>query len=74
MILFQGYFLAETFIPHGEATITKWAEIDKKFYIFPSEALYTLDQNMYTKLLLFKEDIQKGFKHLNLKNIWQATI
>lgn len=65
--IIPGVFLAETFIPHGEATITKWAEIDKKFYIFPSEALYTLDQNMYTKLLLFKEDIQKGFKHLNLK-------
>lgn len=65
--IIPGVFLAETFIPQGEATITKWAEIDKKFYIFPSEALYSLDQNMYTKLLLFKGDIQEGFKHLNLK-------
>ncbi len=65
--IIPGIFLAETFIAQGEATITKWAEIDKKFYIFPSEALYSLDQNMYTKLLLFKEDIQEGFKHVNLK-------
>ncbi|MGE7987515.1 CamS family sex pheromone protein [Lysinibacillus fusiformis] len=65
--IIPGVFLAETSIPLGEASITKWAEIDKKFYIFPSEALYSLDQNMYTKLLLFKEDIQEGFKHLNLK-------
>ncbi len=65
--IIPGVFLAETSIPLGEASITKWAEIDKKFYIFPSEALYSLDQNMYTKLLLFKEDIQEGFKHLNVK-------
>ncbi len=65
--IIPGVFLAETSIPLGEASITKWAEIDKKFYIFPSEALYSLDQNMYTKLLLFKEDIQEGFKHVNLK-------
>ncbi len=67
--IIPGLFLAETFIAKGENTIAKWSEIDKKYYSFPSEALYSLDQNMYNKLLIFKEDIQAGFKHLNPKII-----
>ena len=65
--IIPGIFLAETFIPKDADTITKWFDIDKKHYIFPSDALYSLDQNMYNKLLIFKEDIQGGFKHLNPK-------
>lgn len=65
--IMPGIFLAETFIPKDADTITKWFDIDKKHYIFPSDALYSLDQNMYNKLLIFKEDIQGGFKHLNPK-------
>ena len=49
-----GIFLAETFIPKDADTITKWFDIDKKHYIFPSDALYSLDQNMYNKLLILK--------------------
>lgn len=67
--IIPGVFLTETFITQGEGTITKWSEVDKKYYLFPSEALYSLDQNMYNKLLNFKEEIQDGFKHLNPKII-----
>lgn len=67
--IIPGVFLAETFMTQGEDTITKWSEVDKKYYLFPSEALYSLDQNMYSKLLNFKEEIQDGFKHLNPKII-----
>ncbi|WP_082389378.1 CamS family sex pheromone protein [Lysinibacillus sp. ZYM-1] len=65
--IIPGVFLAETIIPKGGDTIAKWSQLDKKLYTFPSEALYSLDQNMYKKLLMFKEDIQAGFKHLNPK-------
>lgn len=65
--IIPGGFLAETIIPKGGDTIAKWSQLDKKLYTFPSDALYSLDQNMYNKLLMFKEDIQAGFKHLNPK-------
>jgi len=65
--IIPGVFLAETIIPKGGDTIAKWSQLDKKLYTFPSDALYSLDQNVYNKLLMFKEDIQAGFKHLNPK-------
>ncbi|WP_155590523.1 CamS family sex pheromone protein [Lysinibacillus cavernae] len=65
--ILPGVFLVETFIPKEEDTISKWSEIDKKHYTFPSDALFSLDQNVYNKLLIFKEDIQEGFKQLNPK-------
>ena len=38
-----------------------------KNYTFPSDSLYSLDKETYSKLLIFKEDIQEGFKHINPK-------
>lgn len=67
--IIPGIFLAETFISKDTDTISKWSEVNKKYYTFPSDALYSLDQNMYNKILIFKEDIQAGFKHLNPKII-----
>ncbi|MFJ7648533.1 CamS family sex pheromone protein [Lysinibacillus sp. NPDC097279] len=65
--ILPGIFLAETFIGESKDRIDKWTEIDKKDYTFPSDALYSLDQDTYNKLLSFKEEIQKNFKHLNPK-------
>lgn len=65
--IIPGIFLAQTFIPEGEDKIDKWAGIDIKNYTFPSDSLYSLDKESYSKLLIFKEDIQEGFKHLNPK-------
>lgn len=65
--ILPGVFLAETFIGESKDRIDKWTEIDKKDYTFPSDALYSLDQDTYNKLLSFKEEIQKNFKHLNPK-------
>jgi protein involved in sex pheromone biosynthesis len=65
--ILPGIFLAETFIAESKDRIDKWTEIDKKDYTFPSDALYSLDQDTYNKLLSFKEEIQKNFKHLNPK-------
>ncbi|WP_241774602.1 MULTISPECIES: CamS family sex pheromone protein [Lysinibacillus] len=67
--IIPGIFLAETFIPEGEVTIDNWNDIDIKNYTFPSESLNSLDKDTYGKLLIFKEDIQEGFKHLNTKII-----
>jgi len=67
--IIPGIFLAETFISKDTDTISKWSEVNKKYYTFPSDALYSLDQNMYNKILIFKEDIQAGFKHVNPKII-----
>ncbi|MFE3576129.1 CamS family sex pheromone protein [Lysinibacillus sp. NPDC059133] len=67
--IIPGIFLAETFIPEGEVTIDKWNAIDIKTYTFPSDSLNSLDKDTYDKLLIFKEDIQEGFKHLNPKII-----
>ncbi|MFJ5764300.1 CamS family sex pheromone protein [Lysinibacillus sp. NPDC093210] len=65
--ILPGVFLADTFIAESKDRIDKWTEIDKKDYTFPSDALYSLDQDTYNKLLSFKEEIQKNFKHLNPK-------
>ncbi|MCY9548109.1 CamS family sex pheromone protein [Lysinibacillus xylanilyticus] len=65
--IIPGIFLAQTFIPEGEDKIDKWAAIDIKNYTFPSDSLYSLDKDTSSKLLIFKEDIQEGFKHLNPK-------
>ncbi|MFJ7406749.1 MULTISPECIES: CamS family sex pheromone protein [unclassified Lysinibacillus] len=65
--ILPGIFLAETFIAESKDKIDKWTEIDKRDYTFPSDALYSLDQDTYNKLLSFKEEIQKNFKHLNPK-------
>ncbi|MEK5333511.1 CamS family sex pheromone protein [Lysinibacillus sp. FSL W8-0992] len=65
--ILPGIFLAETFIAESKDKIDKWTDIDKKDYTFPSDALYSLDQDTYNKLLSFKEEIQKNFKHLNPK-------
>ncbi|MEY9973339.1 protein involved in sex pheromone biosynthesis [Lysinibacillus sp. RC46] len=65
--IIPGIFLAQTFIPEGEDKIDKWAGIDIKNYTFPSDSLYSLDKETYSKLLIFKEDIQEGFKHINPK-------
>jgi len=65
--IIPGVFLAETYIEEGKVRIDKWIDIDKKDYTFPSDALYSLDQDTYGKLLTFKEDIQKNFNHLNPK-------
>ncbi|MFJ6210400.1 CamS family sex pheromone protein [Lysinibacillus sp. NPDC092081] len=65
--IIPGIFLAQTFIPEGEDKIDKWAAIDIKNYTFPSDSLYSIDKDTYSKLLIFKEDIQEGFKHLNPK-------
>ncbi|MGE7839365.1 CamS family sex pheromone protein [Lysinibacillus sp. NPDC093712] len=65
--ILPGIFLAETFIAESKDRIDKWTDIDKKDYTFPSDALYSLDQDTYNKLLSFKEEIQKNFKHLNPK-------
>ncbi|MFJ7731470.1 CamS family sex pheromone protein [Lysinibacillus sp. NPDC097231] len=67
--IIPGIFLAETFIPEGGNRIDEWTDIDIKNYTFPSDSLYSLDKDTYDKLLNFKEDIQKGFKHLNPKII-----
>ncbi|MEB2302112.1 CamS family sex pheromone protein [Lysinibacillus xylanilyticus] len=67
--IIPGIFLAETFIPEGEVKIDKWNDIDIKNYTFPSDSLNNLDKDTYDKLLIFKEDIQEGFKHLNPKLI-----
>ncbi|MGE7911981.1 CamS family sex pheromone protein [Lysinibacillus xylanilyticus] len=67
--IIPGIFLAQTFIPEGEDNIDKWAAIDIKNYTFPSDSLYSLDKDTSSKLLIFKEDIQEGFKHLNPKII-----
>ncbi|MGG2109084.1 CamS family sex pheromone protein [Lysinibacillus pakistanensis] len=67
--IIPGIFLAETFILEGEDRIGEWTDIDIKNYTFPSDSLYSLDKDTYDKLLIFKEDIQKGFKHLNPKII-----
>ncbi len=68
--IIPGIFLAETFIPEGEDKIDKWIDIDRENYTFPSDSLYSLDKDTYNnKLLIFKEDIQESFKHLNLKII-----
>ncbi|MEK3974522.1 CamS family sex pheromone protein [Psychrobacillus sp. FSL K6-1267] len=64
--ILPGIFLAETFIPEGDR-IDKWTDIDIKNYTFPSDSLYSLDKGTYDKLLIFKEDIQKLFGHLNPK-------
>ena len=72
LTLYQGSningILPETFIPEGDR-IDKWTDIDIKNYTFPSDSLYSLDKGTYDKLLIFKEDIQKFFGHLNLKII-----
>ncbi|MFJ7982090.1 CamS family sex pheromone protein [Lysinibacillus xylanilyticus] len=65
--IIPGIFLAQTFIPEEEDKIDKWAAIDIKNYTFPSDSLYSLDKDTSSKLLIFKEDIQEGFKHLNPK-------
>lgn len=65
--ILPGIFLAETLIAESKDKIDKWTDIDKKDYTFPSDALYSLDQDTYNKLLSFKEEIQKNFKHLNPK-------
>ncbi|MFJ7667319.1 CamS family sex pheromone protein [Lysinibacillus sp. NPDC097195] len=65
--ILPGVFLAETYIDEGKDRIDKWLAIDKKDYTFPSDALYSLDQDTYGKLLTFKEDIQNNFNHLNPK-------
>ncbi len=65
--IIPGIFLAETFIPEEEDKIDKWTDIDIKNYTFPSDSLFSLDKDTYEKLLIFKEDIQEGFKHLNPK-------
>ncbi|WP_107924886.1 CamS family sex pheromone protein [Lysinibacillus parviboronicapiens] len=67
--IIPGLFLADTFIAKGEDNINKWTKIDRKNYTFPSDALYSLDQDTYNKLLILKEDIQKNFNHLNPKII-----
>ncbi|MDM5248804.1 CamS family sex pheromone protein [Lysinibacillus sp. G4S2] len=67
--IIPGIFLAETFIPEGEYKIDEWTDINIKNYTFPSDSLYSLDKDTYEKLLIFKEDIQEGFKHLNPKII-----
>ncbi|MGE7915788.1 CamS family sex pheromone protein [Lysinibacillus xylanilyticus] len=69
--IIPGIFLAETFIPEEEDKIDKWTDIDIKNYTFPSDSLYSLDKDTYEKLLIFKEDIQKSFKHLNTKILGQ---
>ncbi|TDY00709.1 UNVERIFIED_CONTAM: protein involved in sex pheromone biosynthesis [Lysinibacillus xylanilyticus] len=65
--IIPGIFLAQTSIPEGEDKIDKWDAIDIKNYTFPSDSLYSLDKDTSSKLLIFKEDIQEGFKHLNPK-------
>lgn len=67
--IIPGVFLADTYIAEGKEKIDKWNAIDKKDYTFPSDALYSLDQDTYNQLLKFKEDIQQNFKHLNPKII-----
>lgn len=67
--IIPGIFLAETFIPEDGDELDEWTNIDKKNYTFPSDSLYSIDMDTYNKLLIFKEDIQAGFKHLNLKII-----
>jgi protein involved in sex pheromone biosynthesis len=69
--IIPGIFLAETFIPEEEDKIDKWTDIDIKNYTFPSDSLYSFDKDTYEKLLIFKEDIQKSFKHLNPKILGQ---
>lgn len=67
--IIPGIFLAETFIPKGKDKIDEWVNIDKKNYTFPSDLLYSIDKNTYDRMLIFKEDIQKNFVHLNPKII-----
>ncbi|TGN30379.1 CamS family sex pheromone protein [Lysinibacillus sp. S2017] len=67
--ILPGIFLAETFLPEGRNRIDEWTDIDIKNYTFPSNSLYSLNKDTYDKLLIFKEDIQEGFKHLHPKII-----
>lgn len=67
--ILPGIFLAETFIPKGVDRIDEWNNIDIKNYTFPSDSLYSLNKDTYDKLLIFKEDIQEGFKYLHPKII-----
>ncbi|MGE7921428.1 CamS family sex pheromone protein [Viridibacillus sp. NPDC093762] len=65
--IIPGMFLAETFIPKGQNQISKWTNIDKRYYAFPSNSLSELDRISSNNLTNFKEDIQKYFKNLNPK-------
>lgn len=63
--IIPGIFLAETYISEDEVKISKWNNINRKYYSFPSDSLYKLDKISSDILTDLKIDIQKYFMNLN---------